>query len=66
MQYIFNHLIQFNQPDSNQRKYMRSVTGNFTYLYQVWFVAHLANFCHVAQLLLDQSAFKQDKHDKCE
>lgn len=46
--------------------HMKYVNGNVTHLYHVWFVAHLSNLCHVAQLLLDQSAFKQDKHNKCE
>lgn len=40
------------------------MTSVNTYLYHVWFVAHLANLCHVAQLLLYQSTLKQDQHHK--
>lgn len=46
--------------------YSKSVNGNFTHLYHIWFVAHLSNLCHVAQLLLDQRALKKDKHNECE
>jgi hypothetical protein len=57
VQCLFNHSVY--EAD------LKSVYGDLAHLYHVWFVAHLANLCHIAQLLLDQSALKQDKHDEC-